>query len=69
MARFFQILAYVNNSNFTGYIKGMLLYPTIEKEINVNFPMLGKSIEIRTLNLNGKWEDISERLLSLVLVL
>ena len=68
-AHLFQILAYVNNSNFTGDIKGMLLYPTIEKEINANFPMLGKSIGIRTLNLNAKWKDISERLLSLVLVL
>lgn len=66
-AHLFQILAYVNNSNFTGDIKGMLLYPTIEKEINANFPILGKRIEIRTLNLNTEWKDISDRLLSLVL--
>ena len=66
-AHLFQILAYVNNSNFTGDIKGMLLYPTIEKEINANFPILGKSIGIRTLNLNTEWKDISDRLLSLVL--
>ena len=66
-AHLFQILAYVNNSNFTGEIKGMLLYPTIEKEINANYPILGKSIGIRTLNLNSEWEDISGRLLSFVI--
>lgn len=63
----FQILAYVNNSDFTGNVKGMLLYPTIEKEINANFPIMGKSIGIRTLNLDAEWEDISDRLLSLVI--
>jgi len=62
----FQILAYVNNSDFKGDVKGMLLYPTIEKEINANFPILGKSIGIRTLNLDAEWKDISDRLLSLV---
>ncbi|SHI17444.1 5-methylcytosine restriction system specificity protein McrC [Sporanaerobacter acetigenes] len=66
-AHLFQILAYVNNSNFTGDIKGMLLYPTIEKEINANFPILGKRIGIRTLNLNTEWKDILDRLLSLVI--
>ncbi|MDR7870717.1 MAG: 5-methylcytosine-specific restriction endonuclease system specificity protein McrC [Tissierellaceae bacterium] len=65
-AHLFQILAYVNNSNFVGDTMGMLLYPTIEKEINANFPILGKSIGIRTLNLNTEWEEISSRLLSLV---
>lgn len=63
-AHLFQILAYVNNSNFLGEIKGILLYPTVEKEINANYPILGKSIGIRTLNLNSEWEDISDRLLS-----
>lgn len=62
----FQIFAYVSNSNFSGEIKGMLLYPTIEREINANFPIGGKRIGIRTLNLNSEWKDISDRLLSLV---
>lgn len=62
----FQILAYVNNSDFSGNISGMLLYPTIEKEINANLPILGKKIGIRTVNLDAEWKDISERLLSLV---
>lgn len=66
-AHLFQIIAYVNNSNFTGDIRGMLLYPTVDKELNANYPISGKSIGIRTLNLNSEWEDISDRLLSFVI--
>lgn len=62
----FQILAYVNNSDFIGNVRGMLLYPTIEKEINANFPIGGKIIGIRTLNLDTEWKEISDRLLSLI---
>lgn len=63
----FQIFAYVNNSNFTGDVKGMLLYPTIDKEINANLPIGGKKIGIRTLNLDAEWNEITDRLLSLVI--
>ena len=63
----YQILAYVNNSNFNGEIKGMLLYPFIEKEVNASFPIGGKVIEVRTLDLAKEWEDITERLLLLVM--
>ncbi|MBU5227036.1 5-methylcytosine-specific restriction endonuclease system specificity protein McrC [Clostridium senegalense] len=62
----FQILAYVNNSKFAGDVKGMLLYPTIEKEVNVNFPIGGKSISIRTLNLDTEWKYICNILASIV---
>lgn len=63
----YQIFAYLNNSNFIGDIKGMLLYPTIEKEINANLSILGKSIEIRTLNLDAEWKDIKYRLKSFII--
>lgn len=62
----FQIIAYVNNSDFAGNIEGMLLYPTVEKEINADFPILGKNIGIRTLNLDADWNEIYGRLLSVV---
>lgn len=63
----YQIFAYVCNSDFIGNVKGMLLYPTIEKEVNAKFPIGGKGIEVRTLNLNAEWSEIADRLLSLVL--
>lgn len=63
----YQIFAYVCNSGFLGNVKGMLLYPTIEKEVNANYLILGKGIEVRTLNLNAEWNEIADRLLSLML--
>lgn len=62
----FQILAYVNNSDFLGDIKGLLLYPTIEKEINAKFSLGGKCIGVRTLNLDADWNDITDRLMSVI---
>jgi 5-methylcytosine-specific restriction enzyme subunit McrC len=62
----YQIFAYVNSSDFIGSIHGMLLYPTIKQEINAGYSMAGKSIYIKTLNLNAEWSEISNRLLSLV---
>ncbi|WP_425539862.1 hypothetical protein [Microaceticoccus formicicus] len=38
----YQIFAYVCNSEFLGDVKGMLLYPTIDKEVNAKFPIGGK---------------------------
>jgi 5-methylcytosine-specific restriction enzyme subunit McrC len=63
----YQIFAYVHNSDFSGNKKGMLLYPTIEKEIDAIFPIGGKNIEARTLNLNAEWQDITARLLALII--
>lgn len=61
----YQIFAYICNSRFSGEIRGMLLYPTIEKEIDANFAIGGKVISIRTVNLDAEWIDIYDRLLSL----
>ena len=62
----YQIFAYVNSSDFLGDIKGMLLYPTINREINAGYSIAGKGIYIKTLNLNAEWNEISTRLVSLV---
>lgn len=63
----YQILAYVDNSKFEGDIKGLLLYPTVEKEINAKFPIGGKNVGIRTLNLDDEWCNIVNRLIEIVL--
>ena len=62
----YQILAYVNNSNYFGTVKGMLLYPTIAKDIDADYRINGKDIHIRTLNLNVEWGEIVDRLVSIV---
>jgi 5-methylcytosine-specific restriction enzyme subunit McrC len=64
-AHLYQIYAYIHQSKYEGNILGMLLYPTVDIEINTIFPM-SKTISIKTLNLNDKWKDIERRLLSLI---
>ncbi|KEH85272.1 MULTISPECIES: 5-methylcytosine-specific restriction endonuclease system specificity protein McrC [Clostridium] len=63
----YQILAYVNSSKFNGDIRGMLLYPTIEREVNSKFCIDGKDISINTLNLNTEWSNIEQRLLDIII--
>ncbi|MEH7379099.1 5-methylcytosine-specific restriction endonuclease system specificity protein McrC [Bacillus sp. JJ1533] len=62
----YQIYAYLNNSQFAGKKNGVLLYPTVEKELNAKFPIGGKGISVLTLNLGTDWEEIEDRLLGIV---
>jgi 5-methylcytosine-specific restriction enzyme subunit McrC len=45
---------------------GILLYPTIDKEYDLNFKYDKHEIKIRTLNLNTDWKNIHERLLAII---
>lgn len=58
-----QIYTYISNSSFNGKIMGMLLYPTVEKELSLRYPIKNKPILIRTLNLAGSWNEIEESLM------
>lgn len=44
--------------------KGILLYPTIEKEFDLSYKYRNHNIEIKTINLNANWKDIALRLKS-----
>ena len=46
--------------------KGMLLYPTISEEYNLEYRYKDHPIEIRTVNLNQHWEGIKERLMAII---
>ena len=63
----YQIFAYINNSEFEGVKRGMLLYPTVETEIDSMYWINGKKIEVKTVNLDEEWDEIEERLLSIIL--
>jgi len=62
----YQLFSYLLNqqdSNFkTQNATGILLYPTIETDYNLNFKYSGHKILIRTVNLNSNWRNISSRL-------
>jgi len=62
----YQIFAYVNNTRFEGTKKGMLLYPTVETEIDSMYWINGKKIEVKTINLDEEWNNIEERLLGII---
>lgn len=58
----YQIYSYVNNSLFSGEIRGMLLYASLGEEIDLDFKLGEHIIYIKTLNLNQDWDGIDKRL-------
>lgn len=69
-ANLYQLFSYLLNQHDsntkTQNATGILLYPTIEKDYDLNFYYKEHSIQIRTINLNTNWRDISSRLKSIV---
>ncbi len=65
-AHLYQLYAYLNNDKYSGRIGGMLLYPTVDYELNLNYVISGRLVRIRTLNLAREWAEIEKRLISLV---
>lgn len=66
----FQIHAYLTNwENKEGLhskCEGIVLYPTVEEEVNLQFEVHGHKISIRTINLNQEWRDIHKGLLKMI---
>jgi hypothetical protein len=46
----------MGNSRYEGEIMGMLLYPTITKELDIKYLIKGKPIMVKTINLAGTWD-------------
>lgn len=65
-ANLYQIFAYVKNSKFNGKVSGMLLYPTVDYELNQKYKMAGNDIYINTVNLGLSFDEIKSRLLQIV---
>lgn len=66
----YQILAYVDMSPYDGKISGLLLYPTIYKEVDSSAKLHGKyDLYARTLNLNTSWEIIYKRLMEIAQII
>ncbi|MDK0563807.1 hypothetical protein P5E48_07465 [Clostridium perfringens] len=53
----YQILSYVNNSDFDGCIKGVLLYPN-NRKIDKKFCIGNREIFTKTINLWNEWSEI-----------
>ncbi len=66
----YQIIAYLKNleakDGINRYCSGILLYPTVDKDIHLNYRMDGHKIMIRTINLNQDWKLIRSDLLNIL---
>ncbi|WP_222165313.1 5-methylcytosine-specific restriction endonuclease system specificity protein McrC [Edaphocola aurantiacus] len=69
-ANLYQLFSYLLNQHSdsikTQNATGILLYPTVDKEYDLNFCYQGHKIQIRTINLNTNWRNISSRLKSII---
>lgn len=68
----YQIYAYVSNieknsSNPNNInCEGMLLYPTVQKEVNATYQMGNHKMRIATVDLSKNWREIHSRLLEII---
>lgn len=66
----YQLFSYLVNqedgSQKTQTAKGILIYPTIEKEYNLKYKFKNHQIEVKTLNLNADWREIDKRLKEII---
>lgn len=69
-ANLYQLFSYLLNQQDTNLkthnATGILLYPTIETDYNLNFKYNEHKIQIRTINLNSNWRNISSRLKEII---
>ena len=61
----YQIFAYVKNSKFNGQVDGMLLYPTVDYELDQRYKMGGNEIYVNTVNLGLPFDEIKSKLLQI----
>jgi 5-methylcytosine-specific restriction enzyme subunit McrC len=66
----FQLFSYLNNykriCNANSALEGLLLYPTVNEELRLNYVIHGFPIRVITLNLNQPFDRISSDLLGMV---
>jgi len=63
----YQLFAYVKNLESRGgpdrFAEGILLYPTVDREIDHSSVIQGHRMSARTVDLTMLWKDINTRLL------
>ena len=65
----YQVFAYVENLTATGEhqgVEGILLYPTVNRSLDLRYSLLGRRISVRTIDLNQSWQGIHKSLVELV---
>ena len=63
----YQLFSYlVNRGSEKGSCEGILLYPTVDVDLDSTFTILGFPIRVRTLNLARPWREIHSDLIGLI---
>lgn len=66
----YQLFSYLLNqqdgSEKTKKATGILLYPTVEKDYDLDFKYNDHKIQIRTINIDTNWRNISTRLKKII---
>ncbi|MBP1947126.1 5-methylcytosine-specific restriction endonuclease system specificity protein McrC [Virgibacillus litoralis] len=64
----YQIHAYLSNfkNREMKDLTGILLYPTVDRDLDLFYNILGFKIKVCTVDFNQEWRNIHERLLSIV---
>jgi 5-methylcytosine-specific restriction enzyme subunit McrC len=65
----YQLMAYLKNLEDEGINKmceGILLYPTVERDLDLRYEIWGHKVSVHTVNLNQDWRLIHKRLLHLI---
>jgi 5-methylcytosine-specific restriction enzyme subunit McrC len=66
----FQMFSYLKNLESTKEInkncEGVLLYPTVTKNLDINMTTHGHKVSFKTINLNQEWQGVHKDLLEMV---
>jgi 5-methylcytosine-specific restriction enzyme subunit McrC len=66
----YQLFAYLKNNESKSLkdknSEGILLYPRVNKDLDLTYTMEGHIMKVCTVNLDMKWQNIEERLLEIV---
>jgi 5-methylcytosine-specific restriction enzyme subunit McrC len=66
----YQLFSYLKNlqvgTAHSAPIEGILLYPTVDRSVDLTYRIHGHPFRVATLNLNTGWEEIHQRLMSLL---
>ncbi len=67
----YQMQSYLTNIEEKGgelnrHCEGILLYPTVNKELNLSYQFKNHKFQVKTINLNQDWKGIHERLMGII---
>jgi hypothetical protein len=57
---------HIRTCTHSGTVEGLLLYPLADDPVDVDLPLKGQRLRVRTINFQTDWQDIRGQLLGLL---